>query len=228
MDGRLRANQPLFRAPGRVSLGLSVDCGEIWAGARRAEQRRAEFGLEGQPRPAPPRPGPSPGFALLVNGAVVRGCGVRSTSSSHNRSRHAPSDQRLPRGRAWGEAAPHTASEFECGTSWTPPPGHPPPSGRGEGAARPPRTARPLPNPSQLDQEDAEAKRTPRARTPRRRWTAPPASGRAARPRPPRPIRASPGPGAAWAGLSRRPWRRRTSRRTKKTHTLERRSQNLP
>ena len=97
MDGRLRANQPLFRAPGRVSLGLSVDCGEIWAGARRAEQRRAEFGLEGQPRPAPARPGPSPGFALLVNGAVVRGCGVRSTSSSHHRSRHAPSDQRLRR-----------------------------------------------------------------------------------------------------------------------------------
>ena len=155
MDGRLRANLPLFRAPGTVSMGLSVDCGEIWAGARRAEQRRAEFGLEGQPRPAPARPGPSPGFALLVNGAVVRGCGVRSTSSSHHRSRHAPSDQRL-RGAVRGVRRHHTPlPNLNVGPLGPPPRAILPPPAAGKARPGLARTARPLPNPaSQLDQED--------------------------------------------------------------------------
>ena len=213
MDGRLRANQPLFRAPGRVSLGLSVDCGEIWAGARRAEQRRAEFGLEGQPRPAPPRPGPSPGFALLVNGAVVRGCGVRSTSSSHHRSRHAPSDQRLRRA-VRGVRRHHTPlPNLNVGPLGPPPRAILPPPAAGK--------ARPgLRGPQGPSQTQANwIKRTPRRRgrlgLAHRAGVGQPRQRRGAR-RGPAP-RAPSGRAPARGRASRRPWRRRTS--GKNTHT---------
>ena len=222
MDGRLRANQPLFRAPGRVSLGLSVDCGEIWAGARRAEQRRAEFGLEGQPRPAPPRPGPSPGFALLVNGAVVRGCGVRSTSSSHHRSRHAPSDQRLRRA-VRGVRRHHTPlPNLNVGPLGPPPRAILPPPAAGK--------ARPgLRGPQGPSQTQANwIKRTPQteevssASSTAQALDSPAGAGARGEAPPPAPHPGEPRPGGGplvALGGGGRP---------EKTHTLERRSQNLP